>query len=70
MEETGLLQGLLQKCKSFVPVAGYQSDYSSVGREHIESALLLFSGGALGSLVFLLAELIYAFCKQFRNGRK
>lgn len=70
MEETGLLRGLLQKRKLFVPVAGYQSDYSSVGREHIESALLLFYGGVIGSLVILLAELIYAFCKQFQNGRK
>lgn len=69
LDQTGLLQRLLQKHQPFVPVVGYQSDYSSVGRKHVESALFLFLGGIVGSIVFLFAEIIIHLYKKCRKGK-
>lgn len=68
MQQTGLLKRLYNKHKPTTPKADYNSDYSTVGREHVESAFLLFSGGAIGSIVFLLAENVYVLCKKCHKG--
>lgn len=67
MQQNGLLAHLQRKYKPVVPKPGVHSDYSSVGREHVESALFLFSGGAVCSVVFLLAEIVYAFYRKCRK---
>lgn len=68
MKQTGLLQRLLKKHKPVIPKSDYLSDYSSVGREHIQSALLLFLGGVVASVMFLLIEITYTFYKNCRKG--
>lgn len=67
LEQAGILQHLLHKHIPTVPTLGFHSDYSTVGREHIASALLLFLGGVTGSLVFLSMEIIYSLYKRCRK---
>ncbi|XP_068892754.1 uncharacterized protein [Tenebrio molitor] len=67
LEESGILQNKFGRNVRPVPTLDLNSGYSSAGQEHVGSAVLLFLGGVVVSLLFLVAEFVLYFYKRGRN---
>ncbi|XP_044270144.1 uncharacterized protein LOC123014905 [Tribolium madens] len=67
LNEFGILQKILKTNLQPVSTLNLNAGYSSAGREHVGSAILLFLGGVLIALLFLVSEFVFYFYKRGRN---
>ncbi|XP_015833324.2 uncharacterized protein LOC103312325 [Tribolium castaneum] len=67
LDESGILQKILKSNLRPVSTLNLNPGYSSAGREHVGSAILLFLGGVLIALLFLVSEFVFYFYKRGRN---
>lgn len=67
LEEVGVLDNIFKNTVLPTPVEEDVSAYSSAGKEHLGSAVLLFLSGLVVAIVFLLLELALAFYKTKQN---
>lgn len=66
LEEVGVLNIIFKKTVLATPIEEGISAYSSAGKEHVGSAVLLFLSGLVSAIVFLLLELAFASYKAWQ----